>query len=279
MVPSRVGGWRGARGRAAGPSPAPASSNAACGFPALRFPADFASRVMRPIGPGALSGEPRSVGSDSPGTGRRSRRARPYSTSSSRSPDASSETPGRFRLRLDVDPSPQVLQTNGCLSHRTPAFRFAEGISTAGPLPSTGVTRLPRYYQPLRHPLVFGRLPGDTGYTAYLSPPISRRDEEGFSSCLARPCHRAVAITPPERRRASARLRAAVLPSSSHCGLGLRVAKLSGPPVRSLSLRPSSSPTIPGMARVDGLQVIGFPPPCHPSYGASGFYPGRTDSC
>ncbi len=29
---------------------------------------------------------------------------------------------------------------------------------------------------------------------------------------------------------------------------------------------------------VDGLQVIGLPPPCHPSYGASGSYPGGTDS-
>jgi hypothetical protein len=30
------------------------------------------------------------------------------------------------------------------------------------------------------------------------APPISRRDEEGLSSCLACPCHRAVASTPPE---------------------------------------------------------------------------------
>ena len=29
---------------------------------------------------------------------------------------------------------------------------------------------------------------------------ISRRDEEGFSSCLACPCHRAVASTPPRQR-------------------------------------------------------------------------------
>ena len=27
---------------------------------------------------------------------------------------------------------------------------------------------------------------------------------------------------------------------------------------------------------VDRLQSLGFPPPCYPSYGASGFYPGRT---
>jgi len=35
--------------------PAPATSNAACGFPALRFPARFTSRVMGPILLGALS--------------------------------------------------------------------------------------------------------------------------------------------------------------------------------------------------------------------------------
>ena len=35
--------------------PAPATSNAACGFPALRFPVRFMSRVMGPILLGALS--------------------------------------------------------------------------------------------------------------------------------------------------------------------------------------------------------------------------------
>ena len=67
----------------------------------------------------------------------------------------------------------------------------------AGPLRSADITPLHRYYGPSRHPLVFGRLPGFAGYTAYLAPTISRRDEEGFSSCLACPCHRAVASTPP----------------------------------------------------------------------------------
>jgi hypothetical protein len=67
----------------------------------------------------------------------------------------------------------------------------------AGPLRSTGVTPLHRYYEPIRHPLVFDRFPGFAGYTVYLAPPISRRDEEGFSSCSACPCHRAVTSTPP----------------------------------------------------------------------------------
>ncbi len=42
----RVEGWRGA---SSGPSPAPATSNGANGFPVRRFPAGFTSRVMRPI--------------------------------------------------------------------------------------------------------------------------------------------------------------------------------------------------------------------------------------
>ena len=36
------------------------------------------------------------------------------------------------------------------------------------------------------------RFPGVPGYTAYLAPFISDRDEEGLSSCSARPCHHAV---------------------------------------------------------------------------------------
>jgi hypothetical protein len=37
--------------------PAPATSNAACGFPALRFPVCFVSGVMRPIKLGVLSAQ------------------------------------------------------------------------------------------------------------------------------------------------------------------------------------------------------------------------------
>src|SRR6516162_6124451 len=92
---------------------------------------------------------------------------------------------------------PQVLQIDGRLCHLVLAFLTLETLQMAGPLRSTDITPLPCYYGPSRHPLVFGRLPGVAGYTAYLAPAISRRDEEGFSSCSACPCHRAVASTPP----------------------------------------------------------------------------------
>src|SRR3989454_1255265 len=73
--------------------------------------------------------------------------------------------------------------------------------SPAGPLRSAGITPPPRYLGPVRHPLAVGRFPGETGYTASPAPPISRRDEEGFSSCLSCPARRAVAHAPPESTR------------------------------------------------------------------------------
>ena len=64
--------------------PTPASSNAACGFPALRFPIAFTPRVMWPIDRGALS-----AGDSGPGIVRTIRAAHiatAYSTSSSQIP-------------------------------------------------------------------------------------------------------------------------------------------------------------------------------------------------
>src|SRR5258708_15833412 len=57
-----------------------------------------------------------------------------------------------------------------------------ETLQMAGPLRSADIIPVHRSYGPRRPPLVFGRLPGFAGYTAYLAPTISRRDEEGFSS-------------------------------------------------------------------------------------------------
>jgi hypothetical protein len=99
----------------------------------------------------------------------------------------------------------------------------------AGPLGSTDITPLPRYYGPSRHPLVFGRLPGVAGYTTYLPPAISRWDEEGFSSCSACPCHRAIASTPPRWPAVSVSFRLVILPSPFGCGLGPRAYSLSRP--------------------------------------------------
>src|SRR5256714_14333901 len=55
-----------------------------------------------------------------------------------------------------------------------------------------------------------------------LAPAISRRDEEGFSSCSACPCHRAVASTPPRRTAVSVSVRLLMLPSPFGGRLGPR---------------------------------------------------------
>ena len=43
--------------------------------------------------------------------------------------------------------------------------------------------------------------------------------------------------------------------------------------MRSLSLRSGNSPTTPYGGRVNGLQIIGSSPPCHPNYGALALTP------
>src|SRR5664280_2969987 len=110
------------------------------------------------------------------------------------------ETPGRLSLRLDVYSPSQVLQIVGRLCHlvlasliareitnsRAPSFHghySASSLLRTHPPPSRrrSISRLRRLYD----------LP---------CPAISRRDEEGFSSCLACPCHRAVASPPPRSR-------------------------------------------------------------------------------
>src|ERR1700757_2354479 len=111
---------------------------------------------------------------------------------------------------------------DGRLCHRVLAFLTLETLQMAGPLRSTDITPLPRYSGPSRHPLVFGRLPGVAGYTAYLAPAISRRDEEGFSSCSACPCHRAIASPPPRCTAGSVSDRLLMLPSPFGGRLGPR---------------------------------------------------------
>ena len=187
--------------------PAPASSNAACGFPALRFPACFTSRVMRPIASGALSQQPRATGPGSHRTVRASHTASSYSTSSNQI--------HRFGLRLHVYPSSQVLQFDRRLSHLASASHVVKVVtdSRAASLhrryPASQV--LPAPPPPSRLSADF---PGLPVIRPTFAPPISQRGEEGFSSCLARPRHRTVATTPPECRSASASLRYAMLLSS-----------------------------------------------------------------
>ena len=128
----------------------------------------------------------------------------------------SPETPSRFSLRLDVYPPSQVLQTDGRFCHR-PCLPVVGGVhEQQGPFAPRALPRFVATTGPSATLSPSAHFPGCPGYTAYLAPPISRRGEEGFSSCSTRPCHRAAALTPPECPAAPASLRRPMLPSPSN---------------------------------------------------------------
>src|SRR6266849_3543921 len=138
----------------------------------------------------------------------------------------------------------------------TPAFGYGALHPSASGTSTRLNTSLPSaHYGPIRHPLAVHPLP-ISGYKVGLAPPLSRWDEEGFSSCSTCPCHRAVALTPPERAVASARCDDPCCLRLSTVRLGLRTFGLSGPPVRSLALRPGHSLTILPMALSVGFRVL-----------------------
>src|SRR6516225_3771081 len=119
--------------------------------------------------------------------------------------------------------------------------RFKETLQTEGPLCSVGVTPLPRSYRPIRHPLAFDRLPRLAGYTIYLPPPISRRDEEGFSSYSVMslsPCCRfhPAEVTMPHRSDFG--IPCCLRPTEAGSALGSTLFEAT---TRSLLLRPGNS--------------------------------------
>ena len=111
----------------------------------------------------------------------------------------------------------------------------------------------------------FHRFPGVSGYPVSFFPLISQRDEEGFSSCLAHPCHRAVAVTPPEWLAASVSLRRSMLPSPHEGRLGLwgfrfeAISAFTLVTARCLAHHPKDG-------FVDRLSGFDSSPPCYPSY-------------
>src|SRR5258707_5803706 len=109
------------------------------------------------------------------------------------------------------------------LSDAPASHHCQRNYETAGFLRSLGVTPVHRYCQPFRHLLAFLPFPGLSGYRSNLLQSLSLWDEQGFSSCLSCPCHRAAPTTPPECHGASVSPRHAMLPSPRRRGLGLQV--------------------------------------------------------
>ena len=149
--------------------PVPATSNVACGFPALRSPVCFSGRGLWDL-------------SDRAGFPQSPKQTAAYSTSLS----LSSLRHSAYLPVLVLQITGRVLSVRPCLPYDQKNYkqqgRFAPRtllrlIATSDPSDSLS-------------PSV--RFPGVPGYTAYLAPLISDRDEEGLSSCSARPCHHAV---------------------------------------------------------------------------------------
>ena len=94
------------------------------------------------------------------------------------------EPPGRLLLGLHVqrplEPSESCRELPG--SRQSPSPRLVRAHPEPGPLPSTGVTRLPRYYEPLR------RLPRPTPCRAVARSPRQRRQASRVASPRVRTC-------------------------------------------------------------------------------------------
>jgi hypothetical protein len=172
------------------------------------------------------------------------------------------------------------LQTDGRLCHLVPAFQCCQKIANSwAPL-------LPGHYPGSllirTHPPP-SRLSVHFPLFTVIEPTLLQQFLPGArrASPVARHALVTVLSLPPRRSElaVSTSFRPTILPSPYGCGLDLRGFSLSGPPMRSLSLRPGDSLTSLQDCFVDGLQVVGFPFTCHPSYRAPDFYPGRTDSC
>ena len=144
---------------------------------------------------------------------------------------------------------------------------LSEELRTVGLLRSTGITPSLRYYEPIRHPLVVGPLPGAAGYRAYPASAVSGRDEEGFSSCSMCPCHHAVANHPAGATRrvirfATGRAAFALTVAGSASGTSPFRGHHTFTFITAWRLAP-----VPGTGSSRGFRSFGFPPACPPATG------------
>ena len=138
-------------------------------------------------------------------------------------PTARSTVSGRHSLRLDVDPSPQVLQTDGRRLHAVPAsLMLAPEYRQQGPFAPAALPAFPATTDPsatLSPPLHFPARP-------VIEAGLLRRFRDGARRAspvaFARPCRRAAATTPPEES-VDGRSAPILLPSRMSQALGSRV--------------------------------------------------------
>ena len=147
--------------------PAPAASNVACGFPALRSPVRFVPWLMGPMPTEAGFPQSKNV--------------------------------CLLHLSQPLQPSPQRISSGSGLANNRarlsvrPCLPYGQkNYKQQGRFAPRALLRLVATTDPSDSLSPSARFPGVPGYAAYLAPFISDRDEEGLSSCSAHPCHHAV---------------------------------------------------------------------------------------
>jgi hypothetical protein len=122
------------------------------------------------------------------------------------------------------------------------------------PLPSTGVTRLQRYYEPLRHP----RRPGLSLAGVRLA--VTCRHRWGFPCFVALLCRRAVATTPVGPLGACIVRFPRGLGLPRYTGGSAPTSLVSRPAQRLLTLRPADSQSRPKRPHPSKALAISLPP-------------------
>src|SRR5262245_16066875 len=218
--------WECLTSPAVNPSPAPATSNGAGGFPALRFPVRFTPRLMRPTAAAALSAAICRL----------------------------------LHLTRPIRPSPRRISPASGLADRRVLFSrhpclpyCRRSYEQQGPFAPRPLRRFPATTSPsatLSSSADFPVLP--VIRPTQLPPfPVGTRRASPVARCVL------VVVpsltTPPEQLAASIGLRRAMQPSPYSCGLGLRGYCLSGPPRVHLCYGPATR-THPKGEVVEGLQ-------------------------
>jgi hypothetical protein len=230
------------------PFPAPATSNGAGGFPALRSPVRFTPRLMRPAVAAALS----ATAPTPPGP-------------------PNSAFPLAYIPRLRSCRWRVLFSGHPCL----PCCR--KSYEQQGPLAPRALPRLNATTGPSATLSPSADFPVLPVIRPTQLPPfrVGTRRASPVARCIL------VVVpsltTPPERPAASIGCGEPCCLRPHGCGLGLRICT-NGATSRSQSLRPdnSRSPSRRGCRGASGLWFPSGPPS---SYGASDSCPGRTDSC
>ena len=147
------------------------------------------------------------------------------------------------------------MQTDGRFCHFTLAFLLVRAVTNSRASSLRGRYFASSLIQTQPNP---SRLPGSP-VIRLPAPPISRRDEEGFSSCLALPCHRAVPTNPAEvfHRISPCDAPCCLRPKCEGSAFGLKYFRGH---MGSLALRPGDSLAILEDGFVNRLQDKKFPP-------------------